>query len=369
MVVRQILLAACCGITCLAQWTPAQKEWALGTSAVLTKVNDERYDLLAGADDPQKIAYISDLLVNTWGIHSRDELTRQIVDLAWDNKSTEAIAWNYPRAVMLARWGHAVGYLNADEAWTVIMPAAQAIQRAFPSWQEMGRAYIRAREAFWGEGVALHRRNEYVYRTILMDPASPWRKYPWNFDLGNEHIRSIPAKSAELILAVHSQGLMCVRLRIPDHLDSRSLAYEPYLQAIEKTVGCKPRVKSTAYNSKDWTLDTECVNEETLHGTQVVARLRIEAIRQQLLSEGATELFLYVQHDPIGRSKLVPEAQDEYVADEQQWHTSTLALDTPLPDFILTYGPGTGKSVPEIRVRIESNISDSDKIAYVRNRR
>jgi len=42
MVVRQILLAACCGITCLAQWTPAQREWALGTSAVLTKVNDER---------------------------------------------------------------------------------------------------------------------------------------------------------------------------------------------------------------------------------------------------------------------------------------------------------------------------------------
>jgi hypothetical protein len=144
-------------------------------------------------------------------------------------------------------------------------------------------------------------------------------------------------------------------VRIPDHLDSANLAYEPYLQAIEKTVGCKPRVKSATYNAKDWVLDTECENQEVVHGTQVVARLRIEPILEQLRQEGATELFLYVQHDPIGVSTLVPKAQDTYVSGSQQWHTSTLSLDEPLPDLLLTYGSGAEKPAPPIRVHLKSS--------------
>ena len=73
-----------------------------------------------------------------------------------------------------------------------------------------------------------------------------------------------------------------------------NLAYEPYLQVIEKAVGCKPRVKDSAYSSKDWTLETECQNQEVVHGSQVMARLRIEPILGLLRQEGATELFLYI---------------------------------------------------------------------------
>ena len=171
---RRILLFLCCGLPCLAQWTPAQKGWALGTSALLTKVNDLRYDLLAGTEDPHQLAHISDLLTGTWDIHSRAELEQRIVDLALDRNTTAAVAWNYPRAVMLARWGHAAGYFNEDEAWAIIMPAAIVVQRSFSSWQEMGRAYMQGREVFWGQGLSLRREDENVYRTILLDPGSPY---------------------------------------------------------------------------------------------------------------------------------------------------------------------------------------------------
>jgi hypothetical protein len=82
-----------------------------------------------------------------------------------------------------------------------------------------------------------------------------------------------PAKSAELTLAVHPQGLMCVRVRVPDHLDAEDHAYEPYLKPIEKAVGCKPRGTDARYDSKDWILDTECINNNVLQGAQVIATL------------------------------------------------------------------------------------------------
>jgi hypothetical protein len=317
-------------------------------------VNDQRYDLLAGTDEPRKLAQIETLLRDTWNVHSREDLTRVILDLALDNGSREAVAWNYPRAVIVARWGYAMGYLSEAEAWTVIMPAAQRLQQTFSSWHELGRSYLTARQVFWGGGVALQRENEAVYRSILMDPASPWRKYPWNLDLGGGPVKVTPAKSAELILAVHAHGLMCARVRVPDHLDAQDLSYEPYLTAIGKAVGCKPRVTAGSYTSKDWVLDTECTNEKVVDGDQVVAKLPIESIAEQLRHEGVTELFLYIQHDPKGASMLVPKAQDFYISGELQWYTSTLPLDRPLADLSLIYGstpPGT-LTAPQGTVRL-----------------
>ena len=72
--------------------------------------------------------------------------------------------------------------------------------------------------------------NEPGYRSILLDPASPWRKYPWDPYLGGDRVTANPAKSAELTLAVHPQGLMCVRVRAPDHIDAEDHAYRLELQ-------------------------------------------------------------------------------------------------------------------------------------------
>ncbi len=344
--VRVLIFGLLGGLPCAGEWTTAQREWALGTSAILTKLNGHRYDLLAGTDEPGKLAGIQSILENPWGIHSRQDLTDTIQDLLEDAGTRNEIAWNYPRVVSLARWGYAVGYITEAEAWMVIMPTAQRLQQTFFSWQELGRAYIDARRLFFRNELRVRRESEWLYRSILLDPASPWRKYAWDLDLGGDRVTASPAKSAELTLAVHPQGLMCVRLRVPDHIDAEDHAYEPYLKAIEKAVGCKPRVTDSHYDSKDWILDTECTNGEVLQGTQVIARLGIEPIAGQLRREGVTEMFTYVQHEPFGTSALVPAAQDEYVDIGLQWHVSTLSLSEPLPDLTLTYGIAPEKTLP-----------------------
>jgi hypothetical protein len=255
--VRVLIFALLGGLPCAGEWTTAQKEWALGTSAILTKLNGHRYDLLAGTDEPEKLAGIKSILENTWGIHARQDLTETIHDLLEDASTRNKIAWNYPRVVSLARWGHAVGHITEVEAWAVIMPTAQRLQHTFFSWQELGRAYVDARQLFFRDDVGVRRESEWLYRSILLDPASPWRKYAWDLDLGGDLVTASPAKSAELTLAVHPQGLMCVRLRVPDHIDAEDHAYEPYLRAIEKAVGCKPRITAAATIRKTgfWTLN------------------------------------------------------------------------------------------------------------------
>ena len=301
-------------------------------------MNGHRYDLLAGTDEPEKLARIKSILEDTWEIYSRQDLTQSIYDLREDAGTRNKIARNYPRVVSLARWGYAVGHITEVEAWTVIMATAQRLQHTFSSWQEMGRAYVDARRLFYNDDLDIRRENEWLYRSILLDPASPWRKYAWDLDLGGEPVTVKPAKSAELILAVHPQGLMCVKLRVPDHIDAEDLAYAPYLKAIEKAVGCEPRVTGSRYDSKDWILETECTNAEVVQANQVIARLSIEPIGGQLRREGVTEVFTYVQHEPFGASVLIPAAQDEYLDGGLKWHTSTLPLSEPLPDLKLTYG-------------------------------
>src|SRR5437868_7643328 len=156
----------------------------------------------------------------------------------------------------------------------------------------MGRAFVDARRLFFHDELRIRRESEWLYRSILLDPASPWRKYGWDLDLGGGLVTSTPAKSAEPTLAVHPQGLLCVRLRVPDHIDAEDHAYEPYLAAIEKTVGCKPRITGSRYDSKDWILDAECMNDKVVQGSKVIARLSIEPIAGRLRNEGVTELFM-----------------------------------------------------------------------------
>src|SRR5882672_242933 len=99
--VRALIIPLLFAVPCAAEWITAQKEWALGTSAILTKLNDHRYDLLAGTDEPEKLADIKSILEDVWGIHSRQDLQQTIDDLLEDAGTRNKIAWNYPRVVSL----------------------------------------------------------------------------------------------------------------------------------------------------------------------------------------------------------------------------------------------------------------------------
>ena len=53
---RIILAVVCCAFPCAADWTPAQKEWGLATSAMLSQMSGERQDLLGGAEQIDEVA-------------------------------------------------------------------------------------------------------------------------------------------------------------------------------------------------------------------------------------------------------------------------------------------------------------------------
>src|SRR6266853_2449319 len=89
-------------LPCAAEWTQAQKEWALGTAAVLAQVNGDRYDLLGGADPVSRIeAQDQQKLAQSWGIHSHTELLETVHELVDGKIGRAEVAWNYSRAVNL----------------------------------------------------------------------------------------------------------------------------------------------------------------------------------------------------------------------------------------------------------------------------
>ncbi len=145
------------------------------------------------------------------------------------------------------------------------------------------------------------------------------------------HVPPSKDKTAWLVIAAHPAGLICVRLGVPDHSSE-----EPYASAIEETVGCRPRIKAESHNGTDWIIDTECVRPDTLRGTQVVARFRLESIAQQLRREGVTQLFSYVENIPRGDSDLSPEADDSWIANGWHYFITEYSLRAPLPDITLT---------------------------------
>jgi len=213
--------------------TPDQKGWAMATSAILFQRNRGEHYLLAGA--PRMDGYVDslrNLLSQWWGVRTRSELldaleyldtgghrrkfagigavvTRlppevvgwleaRVARLDPELANQVAVAqrqyttlggrsllgWDYGRYVALCRWGYAVGFLTEDDAWERMMRAARILQPRFGSWSELGENYLIGRE-FWSlrqteKDGELYRAS---YQTLLSDPHSPWKRYPWNLSL------------------------------------------------------------------------------------------------------------------------------------------------------------------------------------------
>jgi len=204
--------------------TAEQKGWALATSAILTERNEQRHDLLAGAEaTAAEVAHWKGTLQEWWGVRNRKDL---IGTLAWleaaghrrrfqkmgANLASEAnagsdpeyarqielvrthyarlgkkslLGWDHARFVSLCRWGYLVGYLSEDEAWQWIMPKARELQKTFDSWADLGENYLIGREFWSRDETAMHGwRYRAAYQRLLSNPESPWARFPWTLDLG-----------------------------------------------------------------------------------------------------------------------------------------------------------------------------------------
>jgi hypothetical protein len=322
-------------LPCAAEWTQSQKEWALGTAAVLAQVNGDRYDLLGGADPVSRVeAQDQEKLARSWGIHSHTELLETVHELVDGKTGRAEVAWNYPRAVNLTRWGYASGYVTEPEAWALIVPLARRMQHTFSSWHDLGQAYVTARDAFYEDSVANQRQGEYAYRVLMMDSDSPWRKYPWNLDLGGgQRVAPGVDSAAMLMITPHPRGLICARLITPD-----TLAKPFFVRATEEAIGCRPRITSERRDKGNWVVDGECVRSEDVRGAQMIVPLHLQPVGDELRRQGISQLFLDITYYALGESELAPPVHDSWRYRGLQTHIDMRNLDRPLPDLTLRFG-------------------------------
>ncbi|MDR1305082.1 MAG: ankyrin repeat domain-containing protein [Verrucomicrobiales bacterium] len=99
----------------------------------------------------------------------------------WGNRS--ALAWDLCRQVNLACDVYAAGYVSEEEFWRLTLPVAQAVQKNFASWREMGENHLDGRQ-IWNGGIR-DKRYEECFKLLANpdDPNSPWNQLPWDTPL------------------------------------------------------------------------------------------------------------------------------------------------------------------------------------------
>ena len=209
------------------------RAWALAASALLTRFNGGRDDLLGMAlATPRIVREEKQALVDWWGVNNREDLLAMLQWVedgghrkGWDDLATyigglssseltqflakvstntelkhqvdmvrhyaptlgskSLLGWDYSRYICLCRWGYLCGYLTEAEAWDRIMPVAAMLQKTFSSWAELGQNYLIGRE-YWSyqqmmkDGDAIRA----VYQDLLKSPTSPWKVNSWGMSLG-----------------------------------------------------------------------------------------------------------------------------------------------------------------------------------------
>jgi hypothetical protein len=210
-----------------------RQRWALAAAAVLTEYNRRRHDLLGSAEPSEEaLRRTRRTLGEWWGVESRHDLLRALNGLENGGHRAEfrrlaaalvvmgeeqraalrermkqdrllahrvalvekhmaqlgrksLAGWDYARFISLCGWGYLGGYLTESEAWARIMPVARLLQRTFDSWSDLGENYLIGRE-FWSPEETARTGDliRVAYRRLLIDPKSPWNRYPWNTDLG-----------------------------------------------------------------------------------------------------------------------------------------------------------------------------------------
>ena len=206
---------------------PPARAWALATAGVLTQLNAHDHAVLGGGPPgPATAADRLAVLTRDWGAGTREELlstlgwltreghrkafrdvsaldesaveddeTRKKIRFAKKHRarigSRSLLAWDAGRLATVAGWGYAAQLLSEDEAWSYILPMAQAVQRTYSSWDELGKHYLLGFEFWSGTWDGKVAR---AHLAMLDDAASPWRTLPWGLDLG-QHGLTVPLQT------------------------------------------------------------------------------------------------------------------------------------------------------------------------------
>ncbi len=108
-------------------------------------------------------------------------------------RSSPLLAFDSARAVMLARVGLMLGWLEEEEAWKYMISAARAVQRTYASWEAYGADFVLARNVWAGDDS--HDMFDDVVALLLSRADSPWRQLPWAIPLGTPPSVVVPGGS------------------------------------------------------------------------------------------------------------------------------------------------------------------------------
>lgn len=199
------------------------QRWALSTAAILTRINRDAPYLLGGGpkSSDAQVAAARQVLAESWGVQDIEKLRSTIEWLreqghsaAYEKAQAECnqllgqygpnlafeqhypaeseryrfvqrfqqaigprslLAWDAARVVSVAGWGFLAGYVEEQEAWSYILPAATLLQRAYGSWKELSDHYIYGL-MFWGGSPEASQRAQ---AELLQDDESPFNSIPW----------------------------------------------------------------------------------------------------------------------------------------------------------------------------------------------
>ncbi|WP_159945186.1 MULTISPECIES: DUF1266 domain-containing protein [unclassified Nocardiopsis] len=90
-------------------------------------------------------------------------------------------AYDFGRAVNLARWGVNAGYADERAAHAHILRAGAASMHHHGSWEEMSAGFVLGRAMAFDEGAfgSYYTDSAAAHRVLVSDPHSPWRNLPW----------------------------------------------------------------------------------------------------------------------------------------------------------------------------------------------
>ena len=205
--------------------------WGLAVGMILGAQSRMHPDMLGGwAATPANAELIKPGLERWWGIHNRDELLDEIMQLeqfghraeferlgqlheALGNKeykkalslsevndlfNTERgnfaklyypqlkqkslLAFDLVRVVNLSREGYLANYISEDEAWFHIMAAADRLQQTYHSWRDLSDNYLLGRQ-FWGRNKDGQAEFATTLQCVHDLPDGPWQLNSWKMPL------------------------------------------------------------------------------------------------------------------------------------------------------------------------------------------
>lgn len=222
--------------------TDSPNMWSMAAIAMLTRVKGRKYTLLGGEEPgPSSLKYAKKRLKNEWDIRDAEDFNEiqdwlltvghraefhDLIEKIMNSSHAEIqqylgevdqgehgisnkierqeehfrvkmiqeqgsmlknqgfLAWDQLRYIENCGLGYLAGYLDEETTWENINSVAQVLQSRYDSWEDLGDAYLMARE-FWSvvDFKKTGKTYEKVFSRLLTDKKSPWNQIAWDMSL------------------------------------------------------------------------------------------------------------------------------------------------------------------------------------------